>query len=528
MRLQALHCPSCGAPLDVPPGVSRVSCGFCRCSLVVHDERVSTQRSPPPPRAEGPKEESYPEPDATLFSWEGQRFELSTVEQKMPEAVSEIFAGLELPEERFALVSMRVVNAEGEALAHPLDSAFEALKGSLADDHDPGLAANLALETLCERPFPHALEVAIALFEPKAMRVVPYTAGIGEALLWASSEEGRCVTLTGHHERLERKSLREAREHFANGRPVSLSASDLVLFASAGVLGRGARGYGNGLRAVLDTANEHLGEEPLRVVTLAKNAFWADFQKNRFSRKVPAGDVKLVAVRPILPLAVDALPSGVEVRTFSSKRFEVALATRPGDAVSLHELHDERKVVLWLQSVEGPLPEGAQAKAQGAVLSVLDRKDDGDNENPRQAGRDAYAALGVGPERVRMAVIQLFDRWGRVKYFRGGWKQPIALGDRGVKSDGQQQFDEGGEATVNEGARLLFPGTLEYDGQHGSAEPFAEAWTGGKASRLYEAMRAHWKTKRSAKALEQLGKAARADQPAATLSGFGVVTGVAP
>jgi hypothetical protein len=40
-------------------------------------------------------------------------------------------------------------------------------------------------------------------------------------------------------------------------------------------------------------------------------------------------------------------------------------------------------------------------------------------------------------------------------------------------------------------------------------------------------MRAHWKTKRSAKALEQLGKAARADQPAATLSGFGVVTGVA-
>ncbi len=528
MRLQALHCPSCGAPLDVPPSAPRLTCAYCRSSLVVHDERVSTQRPRPPPRAADAEEAPYLEPEATLFSWEGARFELSTIEQVVPEAVPELFAGFEVQEQRFALVCLRVVDAEGAPIAHPLEPAFAALKESLGADRDPGLAANLALEALCEKPFAHALEVAIALFEPSAMRVVPYAAGVGEALVWASSEEGRCVTLSGHHERLERKSLLEAREHFTNGRPVQLAASDLVLFASAGVLGRGAQGYGNGLRAVLDTANAHLGEEPLRVVTLAKNAFWADFQRHRSSRKVPAGDVKLVAVRPILPPRVDRFPEGLEVKTFRSKRFELALASRPGDAIAFHELHDERRVAVWLEAVEGPLPEGALAKASAAVLAVLDRREHGDNDNPRQAGRDAYAALGVGPERVRLAVVQVFDRYERVKYFRGGWKQPLGLGPRGVKGDAGQQFDEGGEATVHEGARLFFPGLLDYDGQVGTAEAFAEVWSGGKASRLYEALRVHWKTKRSAAALEQLGKAALADQPHASLSGLALVTGVAP
>ena len=56
---------------------------------------------------------------------------------------------------------------------------------------------------------------------------------------------------------------------------------------------------------------------------------------------------------------------------------------------------------------------------------------------------------------------------------------------------------EGGEATVHEGSRLFFPGGLVYEGQHGEAQAFAAVWRGGKASRLYAALGAHWKTKKT-------------------------------
>jgi hypothetical protein len=113
-----------------------------------------------------------------------------------------------------------------------------------------------------------------------------------------------------------------------------------------------------------------------------------------------------------------------------------------------------------------------------------------------------------------------------VKYYRAGWKQPVALGPRGLKSDGMQQFDEGGEATVNPGARLFFPGPLEYEGEQHLAEYFGQAWSGGKASRLYEAMREHWKTKKTDAALTKLARAAAADAKLASVVGMGLVTGM--
>jgi hypothetical protein len=114
-----------------------------------------------------------------------------------------------------------------------------------------------------------------------------------------------------------------------------------------------------------------------------------------------------------------------------------------------------------------------------------------------------------------------------VKHFRGGWKQPLGLGPRGVRDgSGGQQFDEGGEATVNEGSRLFFPGGLAYEGQHGSAESFATVWNGGKASRLYEAFTLHWKTKKTRAALEKLVRAAASDLPDADLTGLALVTGL--
>jgi LSD1 subclass zinc finger protein len=259
MRLQAPHCPSCGAPVDVPPGAERVVCSFCQTTLVVEAHAVSTRGAAPRHAPEKSKAPPFPEPEATLRNWAVPRFELSLIEQPIPGAVPEVFAGLELPDERFAFISLRIVDADGAPVAVSLQPAFDALTSSLQNDGDPGLSANLALEALCAGPFSHRLEVAIALFEPARMRVTPYSAGAREALAWVSSEEGRTIVISGHGNTLERKSLRERGDHFENGRPIHLAAHDLVLFPSPGFLGRGAKGYGNGLHAMTEAANAHLG-----------------------------------------------------------------------------------------------------------------------------------------------------------------------------------------------------------------------------------------------------------------------------
>lgn len=519
MRLQAPHCPSCGAPIDVPVGVARVTCGYCQTSLVVEAESVSTRGHPRPAPAEPPEHPPFPEPDATLRNWAVPRFELSLIEQPIPESVPEIFAGFELPEERFCFLSMRLVDAEGAAVKAPLDAAFAAVKSSLENDGDPGLAANLALETLCTGPFQHRLEIAMALFDPSRMKVTPYAAGCREALAWASSEEGRTLVISGHSHPLERKSLRERGNHFENGRPLHLAANDLVLFPSPGFLGRGAKGYGNGLRSLTDTTNEHLGEEPLRVVTLAKNAFWEDFQKNVWSRPRPTGDVKLVAVRAVLPELATTTPPG-KLETFKTKKYEAAMLTQPGERLSLVPLPEERHALIWLAAT---VTDEEWKRACDAVVAVLN-PGHRDNDNARDAGRAGLETLSGAPE-ARILVAHLSDQYQRVKWFRQGWKQPVQLGPRGVRGDGHQAFDEGGEATVHEGHRLFFPGTLAYEGQPGTAEQLAEVWRGGKASRLYEAFERHWKTKRSGPALEQLVRAATSDAPG-SFTGFALISGV--
>ena len=531
MRIQALHCPSCGAPLDAPPGAPRVTCGYCHAVLVVEHERVSTSRSPaaPRPRVDGEAVQPYPEPDVTLSTWVAPRFELSFLEQAISHAPPEVFAGLELAGQQFALCYLRVVDDEGRGVAVELGPAFEELKTSLEADADPGLAANLALEKLCEKPFAHKLECAIALFEPKHMRVTLYNAGCRDAFSWASSEEGRAITPGGAHDALERRHLREARDHFTNVPPIHLAAHDLLVAASAGFCGRGRGGSGNGVQALHQTLNAQLGEQPLRVVTLAKNAFWADFQQQHSRKNVeqPSGDVKVAAVRAVLPPLLEQLPPGFSLESFRSRRFELSLLTKGTDELKLIPLHADRQVLVWLSPLQGSLPPRALQTACAAIVDLLDRPDLGDNENPRQAGREAYDAMGMKSEQVRMAVIQLFDAHERVKYYRAGWKQPIGLGPRGVREGSAgQQFDEGGEATVTEGARLFFPGALSYEGQHGAVESFVTVWHGGRASRLYEAFTQHWKTKKTAHALEKLARAAASDAPEADLSGLALVTGL--
>jgi LSD1 subclass zinc finger protein len=528
MQIQAPHCPSCGAPIAVPEGATRATCAFCATLLVIEEERVSTRRPKPEPRPKEDDDESpYPEPDATLWAKVYPRFELSVIEQRIAGAVPELFAGLELAEERFAFISMRVVDKDGRPIPHPLDVAFEALRVSLEADGDPGLSANLALESLCEKPFDHRLECAVVLFEPKHMRVTTYASGVSSGLLWASGEEGRTIAIDGHRGALERKMLREASDHFSNAQPILLVAGDLILVPSAGYLGRGARGYSEGPRVLSEVANAQLGEEPLRVVTLAKNAFWTEFQKQRRSVNAPVGDVRVAAVRAISPPQATALPTELAPRSFRSRRFEFSGLAHAGDAFELVPLHTDRQVLVWLSAVSGGLPEGSLQKAVAAIKEVLDGET-GDNDNPRRAGRDALAALGLPPDSVRLLVVQFLDAFERVKYFRHGWKQPIGLGPRGLRGDGMQQFDEGGEATVHEGSRLFFPGGLVYEGQHHEAQQFATAWRGGKASRLYAALTSHWKTKKTERALSLLALAALSDEAGAQLGGFALVTGVAP
>src|SRR3954471_8688970 len=140
MQLQAPHCPSCGAPIEIPEGAARATCTYCSTMLVIEQERVSTRKPKPAPAPlEEDDEAPYPEPDATLWAKVFPRFELSVVEQRIPQAVPELFAGIDLADERFAFISLRVVDKDGRPIAHALDLAFEALKESLEADGDPGL-----------------------------------------------------------------------------------------------------------------------------------------------------------------------------------------------------------------------------------------------------------------------------------------------------------------------------------------------------------------------------------------------------
>lgn len=527
MLLRVPYCPSCGARLAPPPGASRVTCEYCAGTVLIEAEQVRhlVQRRREA-KADPEVSEDYLPPDSRLFQHRTERFELSVLEQVIPEAGREAFAPVPLEGGRFAIYYLRLVDDKGRSLPDDPAAACERLTSSLEEDGDPGLAACNALELLAEGGYCNRVEAAITLFDPERASVLAYNAGCQDSLWWVSQEEGRCVSFSSPHPPLERRMLREARDYFSNSSKVYLSAGDLLLQVSSGYAGRGGGPYASGIHGLTQTLNQHIGEHPLRVVTLAKNAFWAS--RAPASRKdPPAGHIRVAAVRAVPPDLAEALPPLGQVECFRSRSFETALWRRPGDVVLDLPLHAERRVLLWISPVRGQL-EGPQVDAlRDSVLAVLDRRDHGDNENPRQAGRNGLEALGPDAPEVRLAVIQLFDEYRRVKYFRWGWKQPLALGARGVQpSDGMQQFDEGGEATVREGSRLFFPGDLDYRGQVANAADLASLWRGGKASRLYEALASHWRTRRTDRALEALVRAIASDRPEHPPAGLALVTGL--
>jgi hypothetical protein len=515
MSVRAFYCPGCGAPVD-PASQTRFACGYCGSILEINPRKIIQVRISESQATELEIEEL---PPATLLCSETGRFELSILEQEIPGTLPDGFFPLVLPEGRFALVYLRLIDDKKRSKGGDLEGLCQLVQESLQQEEDPGLAAYHALEHLSRGPYDGKLEVAILLFRPARSTVVVYNAGCQSSLWWVSGEEGRVIDVFGSYPALERKMLRQASDHFSNSPPCYLAADDLVVAVSAAYAGRGGGPYSDGIRSLLESLDEHIGEHPLRVVTLAKNRYWQNLAPA--AREEPlAGPLRVAAVRALAPpWPASPAPLG-EIRKVEVPGFEFAAHLSPQESLELFPLHDDRFCLVWIDRQS--LQPGMAESMTEAILAVLDRPDHGDNENPREAGRQAFARTG---QPCTMLVLQLFPKWGRAKWFRRGWWQPLCLGPRGFNDPaGAQMFDEGGEASVYPRARMLFTGSLPLERHAHLAGDLAQQWYGGKASALYSALFAHWRTSSSEQALEKLLRAAQADRPEADLKGTALLT----
>lgn len=506
--VKRLHCPSCGAPVKGGEGKNLTTCEFCDCTLLISGRKITEQKTEQ--AAEGASAHT---PPSALIAEEIGRFELSILEQLTEDSSPDGFAGLALPAERFALIFLRVTDAQAQTIGQDYHSLLERLKASLVEHEDPGLAAYELLEFLSDQLADFRLEVQIVLFEPKTSSVLVYNAGGLRSIYWVSGEEGRVIDVFQSYPVLERKMLKMSRDHFSNSKPVYLSGSDLLVAVSAAYAGRGEGPYSDGTGALVRSLNEHLGEQPLKVVTLAKNAFWNE--RSPAAKEQPIkGPLRVVAVR-VKPSVALREWSPESLRVVAGEQFEIACHAPAVDFLDLVRLHNNRQVFLWFCAADFTPEEYDLGKR--AVLELLDRPDYGDNENPRRAGREAAQAIGHGG---RFLLVLLLNEYGRTKWYRQGWAQPLGVGPRGLGDPpSAQSFDEGGEATVPEGARQFFPGSLPFYRKPSRAEDLAEAWTGGKASALYQALFGHWRTPDTARALARFLQAAESDCPDAALDG---------
>ncbi len=454
---------------------------------------------------------------------------LSESEQPPQESLSETFECISVASQTegspdcFAFVYLRVVDKETGQPCIGVALPRASIQESLNLYSDPGLAACSALEWLCQQPtgFGHRLEICISLFDPLRCSVTVYSAGCSDSSLVLSNEQGRIIDFSRRTQSgLEKKQLREA-ETFQNSEPIYLDAYDRYLFLSAACSGRGSSNYDGALNSIFDCLREEVGEDPLRLVTLAKNAFW----KGRSSSArghLPVGPILIAAVRacqrPLIPLT-----SLANLKEFGSAKYAIAFWPAPSDFYSILPLHQNRSVFVWAsRGSDGQLPFSEQESEliQEAILEILDRRDHGDNENPRQAGRTVLERVDC----PYLLVVQLFDEWQRIKYFRHGWKQPIALQARGDRSSNLQAFDGGGEVTVEKGSRLLFAGTLDYEGQPISLQQLSTVLAGGKASLTYEQLCCHWKTPPNRGCFVKMLSAIQSDSSDANLAGMALVS----
>ncbi len=471
------------------------------------------------PRALDPEPEAYPEPPARLWQQSTPRVEVSLIEQDVPDSPPEAFLAEPLPDELLALVYLRLVDEDNRPVRDwplPLEPVLE----SLRLHRDPGLAANAGLQWLCDQPrgFPHRLEIVVALFDPARASLLSYGAGCHDALIWLDCESASTVTLSARPQGLDRKVLRGRGEAFENCRAVLLGPGDTVVLLSAGVLGRQG-GSSEAAHAVFEVLREVSGEDPLRVVTLVKKAYW-EHGRRRDPALAPVGPVRVAALQPVAP-ALAALPPSRLVQ-FGTARFQLDLWANPLDELEILPLHGERWVLVWLSGDGLEIANETLSTVRERVLEVLDRRDHGDNEDPRVAGRRALEGLNL-----RLTLVLLSDRYGRAHYYRAGFQPPIYLSPRGngTRGGSLQSYDEGGSATLDPGARLFFLGRLPFAREVHHADDLAEQWPGGKTSRLYAGLSEHWKTPPGEQALSRLAQAALSDRPGVALEGLGLVTG---
>ena len=507
--LRAFYCPCCGARLE-PPRARRVVCAYCDAPLQAEAEFISEL-----PADVTPDRPEYP---SRLSQNRSQRFEMSWLHQQIPAHEQDLLQFAQLGERHSALVYLRRCDAEGRTQSGPLP--LEPLLSSLQDYRDPGLAAHQALEWLCEQPqgFPHRLECAICLFDEERSRVTVYSAGCGGSIYWLSNEQASVTDLAGYQGALERKMLSEERDNFSPQRPCELAAMDAVVMVSAGYAGRGDGPYASGTSVLVQELRELLGEDPLRLVTLAKNAFWEKRSPAAYEEE-PGNSLHVVAVQA-RPSAPSASPASFPLISLGTASFELAGWSGPDDFLELLPLHDQRQVLVWASNDGLPWSPEQSALLRESVLEVLDRREHGDNENPRAAGRLAKERVPL----TRLTLIQCLDRYRRIKYYRFNNPHPVFLAARqGLNGSNIMAFDEGEEVSLDSGARLLFLG-CPLSGQPLSMHDLAGNWPGGKASHLHLTLTKLWTTPPSQPALQKVLAAVVADGVKPGAAGYFLVT----
>jgi len=485
IALRAFYCPCCGARLD-PPGSRRVHCAYCDAQLQAEPEFISESQ---------PQRSDF---SSRLSQNRSARFEMSWLHQRVCETELDLLHFESLSEKHSALVYLR--RCDGEGRSQPGVLSLQPLIENLRDYRDPGLAAHQALEWLCEQPqgFSHKLECAICLFDEERSRVTVYSAGCRDAIYWLSNEQASVTDLAGYQGPLERKMLAEERDHFSNGKPCQLAAMDALVIVSAGYAGRGDGPYASGTSVLVQELRELLGEDPLRLVTLAKNAFWEKRSPAAYEED-PSNSLHVVAVQA-RPNQLSAPATAFPLQSLGTPIFELAGWSGPDDFLELLPLHDERHVLVWASNDGLPWSPEQSDLLREAVLEVLDRPQHGDNENPRVAGRLAQERVPL----TRLVVIQCFDRYRRIKYHRVHNPHPVYLAPRqGQQSSNIMAYDEGGEVTLDPGSRLLFPG-CPVAGQPLTMNDLAAVWPGGKASALHLTLTKLWTTPPCQAALQKV------------------------
>jgi hypothetical protein len=226
-----------------------------------------------------------------------------------------------------------------------------------------------------------------------------------------------------------------------------------------------------------------------------------------------------------------ALPS---IAPHATETFDVALV--PGPACASAEwtaLHSRRHALVWLEGVDA-----AQADAfRAAAVALLDGQT-GNNDNARKAGRDGLAAAGLPTSRedaaaagVRALVLFLHDQHGKVAFWTCGWPPACQLNPRGERGGNLQVFDEGGELWLKPGGRAVFLGALPLQGPAPKGlGDLPAAWSGGKASALYDLLRQHEDAHGSQALVEGIVRAAHTDaaHPDEAPAGLAVVTRTEP